>query len=129
VRQASHAIPEIQLSDGTVIPQLGFGTLRVQPDRESTPANVATTAEIVRLALQAGYRHIDTAQSYGTEAGVGRAIAGSGIPRGELYVTSKLGNGRDGVRRRGHAPHRWRLQLLARAPGPPRRRDRDHPGR
>jgi 2,5-diketo-D-gluconate reductase A len=98
VQQASASIPEIPLRDGTAIPQLGFGTLRVQPDREATPAN----AEIVGLALQAGYRHIDTAQSYGTEAGVGRAMALSGIPRDELYVTSKLSNGNhrpDDVRR------------------------------
>jgi 2,5-diketo-D-gluconate reductase A len=86
-------IPTITLNDGTVIPQLGFGTYGVQPDREVTPANVARTAEVVGLALGAGYRLIDTAQSYGTERGVGAAIATSGIPRGELYVTSKLGNG------------------------------------
>ena len=86
-------IPTITLNDGTVIPQLGFGTYSVQPDREVTPANVARTAEVVGLALGAGYRLIDTAQSYGTERGVGAAIATSGIPRGELYVTSKLGNG------------------------------------
>ncbi len=91
--QTSNSIPKISLSGGARIPQLGFGTLRVQPDRELTPANVETTAEVVGSALQAGYRHIDTAQSYGTEAGVGRAIAVSGIPRDELYVTSKLANG------------------------------------
>jgi len=71
------SIPVITLNDGTTIPQLGFGTLAVQPDRESTPANIETTAEIVSLAIQAGYRHIDTAQAYGTERGVGRAIAAS----------------------------------------------------
>jgi aryl-alcohol dehydrogenase-like predicted oxidoreductase len=78
------------LNDGTTIPQLGFGTLNVQPDRKSTPANIERTAEIVGLALELGYRHIDTAQSYGNEQGVGKAIAASGIPRNELYVTSKL---------------------------------------
>ncbi len=87
------ADPKITLNDGTAIPQIGFGTLRVQPDRQVTAANIDTTAEIVRLALQAGYRHIDTAQSYGTEPGVGKAIAECGIPREELYVTSKLANG------------------------------------
>ncbi|MBV9197686.1 MAG: aldo/keto reductase [Solirubrobacterales bacterium] len=89
------------LSDGTTIPQLGFGTLNVPPDREATQENTAKTAEIVGLALEAGYRHIDTAQMYGNERGVGQAIAASGIPREELYVTSKLGNGnhrRDDVR-------------------------------
>ena len=48
------------------------------------------------LALELGYRHIDTAQSYGTERGVGKAIAASGIPRNELYVTSKLSNDNHG---------------------------------
>jgi 2,5-diketo-D-gluconate reductase A len=86
-------IPRITLNDGTTIPQLGFGTLSVQPDRKSTPANVERTAKVVGLALELGYRHIDTAQSYGNEEGVGKAIATSGIPRAELYVTSKLSNG------------------------------------
>jgi 2,5-diketo-D-gluconate reductase A len=95
-------VPEITLSDGTAIPQLGFGTLAVQPDREATQSNIGQTGEIVGLALQAGYRHIDTAQAYGTERGVGKAIAASGIPREELYVTSKLSNANhrpDDVRR------------------------------
>jgi 2,5-diketo-D-gluconate reductase A len=95
-------IPTIDLNDGTAIPQLGFGTLHVPPDRAPTPANTAKTAEIVGLALDVGYRHIDTAQSYGNERGVGEAIATSGIPRAELYITSKLGNGNhrpDDVRR------------------------------
>jgi 2,5-diketo-D-gluconate reductase A len=74
------------------IPQLGFGTLAVQPDRESSDANAETTGRIVAQAREAGYRHIDTAQSYGTERGVGRAITESGIPRDELYITSKLAN-------------------------------------
>ena len=95
-------IPAIALSDGTMIPQLGFGTLNVQPDRRPTPSNIAKTAEVVGQALEVGYRHIDTAQMYGTEHGVGEAIAAPGIPREELYVTSKLGNGNhrpDDVRR------------------------------
>jgi len=98
----THDIPTVTLNDGTRIPQLGFGTLNVQPDRTSTPANIDRTAAIVGLALELGYRHIDTAQSYGTERGVGKAIAASGIPRNELYVTSKLSNdnhGPDDVRR------------------------------
>jgi 2,5-diketo-D-gluconate reductase A len=95
-------IPAIALNDGTVIPQVGFGTLNVQPDRRPTPSNIAKTAEIVAQALEVGYRHLDTAQMYGTEQGVGEAIVVSGIPREELYVTSKLGNGNhlpDDVRR------------------------------
>jgi len=98
-------IPEITLNDQTAIPQLGFGTLAVQPNREATQPNIEQTAEIVGLALQAGYRHIDTAQAYGTERGVGKAVAASGIPREELYVTSKLSNANhrpDDVRRSFH---------------------------
>ena len=85
-------VPRITLRDGNTIPQLGFGTLAVQPDRESSDANAETTGRIVTQALEVGYRHIDTAQSYGTERGVGRAIAESGIPRNELYIASKLAN-------------------------------------
>ena len=89
---AEPRIPRITLSDGTTIPQLGFGTLRVQPDREQSATNAEITAQVVGLALEAGYRHIDTAQNYGNEQGVGKAIADSGIPRDALYVTSKLGD-------------------------------------
>ena len=53
---------------------------------------MSQTAEIVGLAFESGYRHIDTAQGYGNERGVGLAIAASGIPRDELYITTKLGN-------------------------------------
>lgn len=91
------AIPVIALRDGTTIPQLGFGTLAVQPDRTSTPANVEITANTVGHALRAGYRHLDTAQAYGTEAGVGHAIATSGIPREQIYLTSKLANANHGA--------------------------------
>jgi 2,5-diketo-D-gluconate reductase A len=90
-------IPEVTLNDGTKIPQLGYGTLALQADREPTAANAEVTAKTVAEALAAGYRHIDTAQAYGTEPGVGRAIAESGIPREEIFVTSKLANG-------NHAP-------------------------
>ena len=72
------------------------------PDRNPTRSNTEKTAEIVGLALEVGYRHIDTAQMYGNEKGVGEAIAASSIPREELWVTSKLGNGNhrpDDVRR------------------------------
>ncbi len=85
-------VPTIALNSGTGIPQLGFGTLNVQPDRQDTASNTEKTAEIVGLALRVGYRHIDTAEQYGNERGVGTAIAASGIPRAELYLTSKLGN-------------------------------------
>jgi 2,5-diketo-D-gluconate reductase A len=92
MRADHRLIPEIMLNNGRTIPQLGFGTLRVQPDRQSTPSNIELTAEIVGLAFQAGYRHIDTAQAYGTERGVGKAIAASDIPREQLYIVSKLSN-------------------------------------
>ncbi|WP_233853701.1 aldo/keto reductase [Paraburkholderia sp. HD33-4] len=90
-------VPQITLSNGMTIPQLGFGTLAVQPNRDASTANAEITASVVAKALEAGYRHIDTAQSYGTERGVGQAIAASGISRDDLYVTSKLANG-------NHAP-------------------------
>ena len=94
--------PRIALHDGTTIPQIGFGTLHVPPDRAPTRENTEKTAQVVGLALKLGYRHIDTAQSYGNERGVGEAIAASGIRRDDLYITSKLGNGNhrpDDVRR------------------------------
>ncbi len=78
------AIPEILLNNGQRIPQLGFGVFLVPP---------AETADAVSTALQAGYRHIDTAQMYGNEPEVGEAIRKSGLDRAEVYVTSKLSNG------------------------------------
>jgi 2,5-diketo-D-gluconate reductase A len=77
-------VPTITLHDQTTIPQLGFGVFQVPPDQ---------TAKTVLNAFQVGYRHIDTAQMYENEAGVGEAIATSGIPRDELYITTKLNNG------------------------------------
>lgn len=99
---ATQTMPKITLNNGVTIPQLGFGTLNVPPSRDPSPENTAKTAEIVGLALELGYRHIDTAQMYGNERGVGQGIAASGIPREQLHVTSKLGNGHhrpDDVRR------------------------------
>src|SRR6476661_6183422 len=78
------SIPNITLNDGTASPQLGFGVFQVPPE---------DTAEVVTQALEIGYRHIDTAEMYQNEKGVGEAIAASGLPRDELYVTSKLNNG------------------------------------
>jgi 2,5-diketo-D-gluconate reductase A len=77
------AIPEIMLNNGRTIPQLGFGVFLVKPE---------DTVEAVAQALQAGYRHIDTAQMYGNERAVGEAIAKSGLDRGDVFVTSKLAN-------------------------------------
>jgi len=76
-------VPSITLNDGNAIPQLGFGVYQVDP---------AETAEAVGRALEIGYRHIDTAEMYGNEAGVGEAIRASGLDRGEVFVTSKLSN-------------------------------------
>lgn len=80
--------PRITLNDGTSIPQLGFGVFKVDPDE---------TERIVSDALEVGYRHIDTAAVYGNEVGVGRAIAAAGIPRDELYITTKLWNSDQGT--------------------------------
>jgi 2,5-diketo-D-gluconate reductase A len=77
-------VPTITLNDQATIPQLGFGVFQVPPDE---------TAATVASALEVGYRHIDTAQMYRNEQGVGEAIAASGIARDELYVTTKLNNG------------------------------------
>jgi 2,5-diketo-D-gluconate reductase A len=77
-------VPTIRLHDGTQIPQLGFGVFLVPAEE---------TQRTVEQAFEVGYRHIDTAQMYGNEAEVGAAIEASGIPRDELYVTTKLNNG------------------------------------
>ncbi|WP_432498319.1 aldo/keto reductase [Kineococcus gypseus] len=80
-------VPHLTLNNGVSVPQLGFGVWQVGDD-EVVPA--------VETALQAGYRHIDTAAIYGNEAGVGRALAASGIAREELFVTTKLWNAEQG---------------------------------
>ena len=77
------SIPDITLNNGQAIPQLGFGVFQVPPD---------DTVAAVSSALEAGYRHIDTAEMYGNEAQVGEAIARSDLDRAEVFVTSKLGN-------------------------------------
>ena len=77
-------IPNITLNDGNTIPQLGFGVFQIAP---------RDTAQAVSKALEIGYRHIDTAEMYGNEKGVGEAIRASGLERGEVFVTSKLNNG------------------------------------
>lgn len=74
----------IELNDGTRIPQLGFGVFKIEPDR---------TAAAVKVALDVGYRHIDTAEMYGNEREVGQGIRDAGLDRGEVFVTSKLNNG------------------------------------
>ncbi len=76
-------VPDVTLLDGTSIPQLGFGVFKVDDDTAETA---------VAHALAAGYRLIDTAKLYGNEAGVGRAVRASGLPREDVYVTTKVWN-------------------------------------
>ncbi|MFB7666169.1 aldo/keto reductase [Kitasatospora sp. NPDC056138] len=76
-------IPSVTLNNGVRIPQLGFGVWQV-PDAEAATA--------VRTAIEAGYRSIDTAAIYENEAGTGQAIAAAGVPREELFITTKLWN-------------------------------------
>jgi len=78
-------IPTLQLLDGNRIPQVGYGVFKVPAD---------DTRRAVLEAFELGYRHIDTAAIYGNEEGVGAAIAESGIPRDELFITTKLWNDR-----------------------------------
>ena len=75
--------PTIDLNDGHAIPQLGFGVFQIDPE---------DTARAVSEALEAGYRHIDTAQMYGNERGVGEAVRASGLDRADVFITSKLNN-------------------------------------
>ncbi|HET7053740.1 MAG TPA: aldo/keto reductase [Solirubrobacterales bacterium] len=81
------SVPTIALHDGVEIPQLGFGVFQVPPEK---------TQDTVERALEAGYRHIDTAAAYRNERGVGAAIAASGLPREEIFVTTKLWNSQQG---------------------------------
>ena len=76
-------VPTIRLNNGVEIPQFGFGVFQVPADE---------TAQTVRAAFDAGYRHIDTAQMYGNEEGVGQALAESGLSRDEVFITTKLNN-------------------------------------
>jgi len=77
-------VPTITLNNGVEIPQLGFGVFQIDP---------AETKDATLAALEVGYRHIDTAEMYGNEAGVGEAVRASGLDRSEVFVTSKLNNG------------------------------------
>ncbi|CAN5453156.1 aldo/keto reductase [soil metagenome] len=79
--------PSVTLNNGIHIPQLGYGVYQIAPDdvRQATLG-----------ALAAGYRHVDTAAAYGNEAGVGEAVRESGIPRSEIFITTKLRNADQG---------------------------------
>src|SRR5882757_1078140 len=80
-------VPNIKLNNGVEIPQFGSGVFQVPP---------AETKQAVLQAFDAGYRHIDTAQMYQNEEGVGQAVADSGLSRDEIFVTTKLNNGGHG---------------------------------
>jgi 2,5-diketo-D-gluconate reductase A len=80
-------VPNVTLNSGTTIPQLGYGVWQV-------PSDEAEAA--VSTALQVGYRSIDTAKVYENEEGTGRAIAQSGVPRGDVFLTTKLWNADQG---------------------------------
>lgn len=77
------SVAQVELNDGNLIPQFGLGVWRLPAD---------DTERVVSEALELGYRHIDTASIYDNEVEVGRAIAASGVPRDELFVTTKLWN-------------------------------------
>ncbi len=81
---AVSVVPNVELNNGVEIPQLGFGVFQIEPNETR-----AATLE----ALKVGYRHIDTAEMYGNEREVAQAIRDSGIPRADVFVTSKLNNG------------------------------------
>lgn len=83
----SPVVPTVTLNNGVVIPQLGFGVFQIPDDQ---------TQAAVEHALEAGYRSIDTAALYRNERGVARAVETSGIPREELFITTKLWNDRQG---------------------------------
>ena len=72
-------VPDLDLNNGRTIPQLGFGVFQIDP---------AETADAVGRALDVGYRHIDTAEMYRNEKGVGEAVRASGLDRTEVFVTA-----------------------------------------
>lgn len=74
--------PTFKLNDGNAIPVIGFGTFQIPAD--------GSTYDAVKMELDTRYRHIDTAQAYFNESKVGKAIKDSGIPRDQIWVTSKL---------------------------------------
>src|SRR3954451_22322281 len=82
-RNQRMTVPNISLNTGAAMPQLGFGVFQVPPK---------DVEQVVRTALDAGYRSIDTAAMYRNEEGVGRAVTDSGLPRSEVFVTTKLDN-------------------------------------
>ncbi len=96
------SVTHIELNNGIRIPQVGYGVFQI-PDGETQAA--------VEKALEAGYRHIDTAAAYQNEAGVGAAIKASGVPREDIFVTTKLRNGDQGYESALKAFDRSRSEL------------------
>ena len=94
-----NSVPMIELNDGHEIPQLGLGVFQIPPGE---------TARTVAAALEIGYRHIDTAEGYGNERGVGDGVRASGLDRAEVFVTSKLDN-------RSHRPDDARRAFAGRS--------------
>ena len=86
----AHEVPSLTLSTEVAMPLVGFGTWGLRGRR---------CHDAVSLALEAGYRHVDTATMYGNEAEVGRAVADSGLPRQAVFVTTKLPPGAAGRER------------------------------
>jgi 2,5-diketo-D-gluconate reductase A len=80
---STESVPLVPLRDGVDIPQLGFGVFQVPPE---------DTADVVRMALSTGYRHIDTAAAYQNEAAVGEAVRASSLERSEVFITTKCAN-------------------------------------
>ena len=95
------AHPMITLNDGNTIPQLGFGVWQIDDD---------ATTDILKPAFAAGFRHIDCAQAYGNETGVGRAVRDSGLKREDLFVTTKM--------RTSHYPYDKALKSVEGSPRP-----------
>ena len=80
---SENTVPTIALNDGRAIPQLGLGVYKVADDEAE---------RVVATALDIGYRHLDTAAFYGNERGVGKALSASGLPRDEVFLTTKVWN-------------------------------------
>lgn len=88
-RNSASTFPSVAIAENVRIPQLGYGVFQIPSEQ---------TEGCVETAIGLGYRHIDTAAAYNNEAGVGRAVAGSGVPREELFITTKLRNGEQGAK-------------------------------
>src|ERR1700744_2219438 len=86
--ESGASVPSIALNDENTMPALGLGVGELSDDE---------TERAVSAALEIGYRLIDTASAYGNEAAVGRAIAASGIPRADVFITTKLANADQGL--------------------------------